>query len=480
MTIAVHAECAKTHIMDMLFHRHRRTEMAHTNRSGTISGSFDYSEWGTAFRDRNIVKHFCPGCGAELSPGVLRLTAVCPCCQAALPFAAVSTSGRPLTRGQVSSAQNGIIMLRNTSSDFILPFFYDRKDLAKTYARGQSTDPGILSDDLSRKITPENIRRVYLPFWLIDFEAAGDVFREKLPNRRSFGFEDNQDSHRDLAKISARMVFREIPELAANISSEVLSVISEPEISGKSQFPSKRTPSFIADTCLPGDSSIDRYWLDESAKASILKFMLPSADDYVKQDLQTRPLRIRTLLFPLLYVSCRENGQDFIMVMNGFSGSVHSNFPRDEYKAVLVRKTLIMIFTGTDLLFCDQILSHVPQTGFFELLMAVLCGGSLCALIPTLLISYFMAPLFRKSAAFCRFMSYVVSTVTTAAGLVIAIRHFDDAPAGIIAAAALSVTVAMTLFRKQTPEIKREPGAGFRSEFRSYRVPKECELKKYR
>ena len=119
--------------------------------------------WAAAPSEEDIA---CPNCGVVLSPGVQALTMTCPCCGG---FFQDETGSK-----NESIADHKDDSIDGVKPDRVLPFALGREVFLKAFQDSCGKDP-IVKDGFLQKISPENVRPVYLPFLVYDLKVLADL-----------------------------------------------------------------------------------------------------------------------------------------------------------------------------------------------------------------------------------------------------------------------------------------------------------------
>lgn len=213
--------------------------------------------------------------------------------------------------------------------DCVIPFSYKPRDLVREYAKLEA-----MPDEGTRSITENTVLKIYLPFWIYDLEVTGETESgQRFPGggrgqESGIRGEGRPESGENLRKITARMVYRNIPELAVPIpDGEILRVIAPEDLVMDNPAPDFLEEAYrkaaSAGTVLP-----DLVQARAVAEADIAAYMAPGSSGVRNQNITVRPIRVRTLLFPVLFGEAAVNGQDCIVVMNGDAGGVLYQYPR--------------------------------------------------------------------------------------------------------------------------------------------------------
>lgn len=408
----------------------------------------------------------CSGCGAELSPGVFRISSVCPLCRRPLSPAA----------GRRKDPPPG-------DSDFydcVIPFSFGPGDLAQEYAKLKA-----MPDECSRSITENTVRKIYLPFWIYDLEVTGETEQVKrFPgggrrrvNRRQG--DERPENSENPGKIRARLVYRNIPELAVRIPDpEILRVIApedlvpdnpEPVFSEKAYRKAVR-----AGTALP-----DLEQARALAETEISAYMAPGGSGVRNQNIAVRPLRIRTLLFPVLFAKAAVNGQDCIAVMNGDAGEFYTNIPADPEKLRLMRSALTLMFAGlltVSWWLAPFILGDEDKGSLLARLVVECCGGSFITVIILAFVFGSLDGLLTDIRGF-RLVSYTLSVIGILIITVMAVINLPGNPGGFLTALACAFACAFAIRLIGVHASRRKKAfPRFAADVSRYRSREECSL----
>ena len=146
-------------------------------------------DWGA---DAGSIKAYCcPSCGAELLCDATTAATSCPYC------------GNPsVIPGQFS----GVL-----KPDFVLPFKLSKEDAIKALKKHYLKKP-LLPSTFSKANHLEEIKGVYVPFWMYDGKASGSVqFHATTVHKYTSGdYEITETSHYDVRRAGS-IAFEKIP-----------------------------------------------------------------------------------------------------------------------------------------------------------------------------------------------------------------------------------------------------------------------------
>ena len=293
----------------------------------------DIEEYESSFRDAEPDPETvtCPNCGIALSPGIPAFTITCPCCGG---FIQDKNSGNDDSLGDSSADSiNGI------EPDLVIPFALGREAFFRAYRKFCENHPAI-PDDFVRKIPPESIRPVYLPVFLYEALAAGDISIE----------ERNEDGDLVLGTRAGHFNLRlkGLPEPLSDLPPDSLAGGDLPETLCLEPWKiSRARPCRRAWFCGIRDSfrptppaeilEPEKSPDYESIKTRILYLCLRllTPDERItitSQYLDITPRSVRYVLCPLWLFSLSYHGETYLSVMNASTGKTTMSAPRSPLK----------------------------------------------------------------------------------------------------------------------------------------------------
>ncbi len=268
------------------------------------------SEWGA---DAAGMKQYsCPSCGAELICDATTAATSCPYC------------GNPTV---VPAQFHG-----GLKPDYILPFKLSKEQAVQAltkYYKGKKLLPKTFAD--SNHI--EEIKGVYVPFWLFNGEAdvemnfaATRVYTSRRGNQRI-----TETDHFDLLR-GGRVSFSRIPvDASTKMPDSHMDAIEPFDYTDLKPFSTAYLPGFLADIYdVPPQSCASRA--DERATNTAKHIVENTVSGYstctpTSARVRLRRGRVDYALMPVWMLSTRWNGKSFLFAMNGQSGKLIGDLP---------------------------------------------------------------------------------------------------------------------------------------------------------
>ena len=267
-------------------------------------------DWGTDAAGMKVYN--CPSCGAELICEESTAASSCPYC------------GNPnVVPGQFSGT------LR---PDFVLPFKLNKEDAVKAlkkYYRGKFFLP--------RSFTSGNhiqeIKGIYVPFWMFDGEAVGDARYEATRSHtyRSDDYEITETEHYDVYR-SGAVAFEKIPvDASSKMPDDYMDSIEPYDYTELKPFSTAYLPGFLADKF---DITVEQS--RERADGRCENTLSAALRDTVKGydschlnggDISLKRGKVHYALLPVWILNTRWNDKDFLFAMNGQTGKLAGELP---------------------------------------------------------------------------------------------------------------------------------------------------------
>lgn len=295
--------------------QHAAEEKAAENReTAAADGDWDTSgfseDWGE--EGVHMKAYSCPSCGAELICDESTAATSCPYC------------GNPtVVPGQFSG---------ELKPDFILPFKLSREDAIKAlkdHYKGKILLP--------RAFTNENhvqeIRGIYVPFWMFDGEAAGDARYEATRSHSyvSGDYEITKTEHFDVYR-AGTVAFEKVPvDASSKIPDNHMDSIEPYDYNALKAFSTAYLPGFLADKY---DVTVEecRERADQRCEGTLdaaLRGSVTSYDTCVRLTGSTNLTRgkVHYALMPVWMLNTKWHGKDFLFAMNGQTGKLVGDLP---------------------------------------------------------------------------------------------------------------------------------------------------------
>ena len=268
------------------------------------------SDWG---EDASRMKSYsCPSCGAELLCDETTAATSCPYC------------GNPsVVPGQFSGS---------LKPDFILPFRLSKDDAVKALKAHYKGKPF-----LPRTFTQENhvqeIKGVYVPFWMFDGEAEGSAQYEATRSRcyRSGEYEVTETDHFDVFR-EGSIAFSKVPvDASSKMPDDYMDSIEPFDYEDLKAFSTAYLPGFLADKYdVSAEESAERA--DTRCESTLVAALADTAEGYdlctpVSQDVHLRRGKVHYALLPVWMLSTKWDGKNYLFAMNGQTGKLVGDLP---------------------------------------------------------------------------------------------------------------------------------------------------------
>ena len=277
-------------------------------------GAWDTSDfcedWGA--EGDGMRAYGCPSGGAELIYEESTAATSCPYC------------GNPtVVPGQFSGA------LR---PDFIVPFKLSKEDAVKAL-KSHYKGKFFLPKSFTGENHVQEIRGIYVPFWMFDGEAEGDAHYEAARSRtyRSGDYEITETKHYDVYRAGA-VTFEKVPvDASSKMPDGHMDSIEPYDYKELKPFSTAYLPGFLADKF---DVTVEqsRQRADqrcEGTLASALRGTVKRYDLCVLREssVHLRRGKVHYALMPVWMLNTKWHGKDFLFAMNGQTGKLVGDLP---------------------------------------------------------------------------------------------------------------------------------------------------------
>lgn len=256
----------------------------------------------------------CPSCGAELICDDTTAATSCPYC------------GNPtVVPGQFSG------QLR---PDYVIPFKLDKAAAMaalKKYYKGKRFLPKSFAD--GNHI--EEIKGVYVPFWLFDGESDADIrFRGTIIHSHRTGDEEVTITEHYRVTREGTIAFEKVPvDGSSKMPDAHMDAIEPFSYEELKPFSSAYLSGFFADK-YDQDVEVCSVRANERIKASTEDAFAATANDYTTlvpehSDIRLRQGEVKYALLPVWMLSTKWTGKDFLFAMNGQTGKLIGDLPMD-------------------------------------------------------------------------------------------------------------------------------------------------------
>ena len=267
-------------------------------------------DWGA---DREGMRAYsCPSCGAELICDETTAATSCPYC-----------NNPTVVPGQFS----GVL-----KPDYVLPFKLNKEDAIKALKKHYRKKI-LLPSTFSKANHLEEIKGVYVPFWMYDGEASGSVrFHATTVHKYTSGdYEITETSHYDVRRAGS-IAFEKIPvDASSKMPDDYMDSIEPYDYTELKPFSTAYLPGFMADKY---DVSVEdsRERADTRCAGSLVDALENTVSGYSScnetgRDIHLKRGKVHYALLPVWILNTRWEGKDFLFAMNGQTGKLVGNLP---------------------------------------------------------------------------------------------------------------------------------------------------------
>ena len=254
----------------------------------------------------------CPSCGAELICDESTAATACPYC------------GNPsIVPGQFSGS---------LKPDYVLPFKLSKDDAVKALKAHYKGKPF-----LPRQFTNENhvqeIKGVYVPFWMFDGKATGSAQYEATRSRcyTSGDYEVTETDHFDVFR-EGSIAFEKVPvDASSKMPDDYMDSIEPFDYKELKRFSTAYLPGFLADKY---DVSVEdcHERADTRCEGSLVAALGDTVTGYdscvpVSHDVKLCRGKVHYALLPVWLLCTKWQGKNYLFAMNGQTGKLVGDLP---------------------------------------------------------------------------------------------------------------------------------------------------------
>lgn len=273
------------------------------------------NDWGA---DAEGMKtYICPSCGAELICGEDTAATCCPYC-----------GNQTVVPGQFTGA---------LKPEFLIPFKTDKSaavQALKAHYKGKKLLPKSFVNDNHI----DDIQGVYVPFWMFDSEAGGEmIFEATNSDTHTEGEYEIKTTEYYLLRRCGTLSFEKVPVDASDRMPDGHMDSIEPfDYKELKPFSTAYMPGFLADKY---NVEIDKCGerMEERCKSTFRDSVRETAAGYDTVEIRGEDLTVKRgdvhyAMLPVWLLSTKWNGQNFLFAMNGQSGKLVGDLPVDKKK----------------------------------------------------------------------------------------------------------------------------------------------------
>jgi len=272
------------------------------------------SEWQEGEAD-GLRTYQCNSCGGEIVGDDTLAASKCPYC-----------GNQVVMMGQFSGA---------LKPDFVIPFKLDKKaakEALLNHYKGKKFLPKVFKDQNHI----EEIKGVYVPFWLFDADADANI-RYKATRIRHWSdsrYEYTETSFYSVTR-QGSLGFEKVPvDGSTKMADDLMESIEPFDFSQAVDFQTAYLAGYVADKYdVDAETSIERA--NERIKKSTEDAFASTVDGYttvtpVMSSINLENGTSKYALFPVWLLNTDWNGQKYTFAMNGQTGKLVGNLPLDK------------------------------------------------------------------------------------------------------------------------------------------------------
>ena len=327
--------------------------------SGTAGGSDAASGWGSDAA--HMRAYNCTTCGAELICDETTAATSCPYC------------GNPsVIPGKFAGVDR---------PDYVIPFKVDKKKAVssfKEYYKGRLLLPKSFESDNHI----EEIKGVYVPFWMFSGEVEGRAQYEaiKEDRRRAGNEEIVRQEHYDVYREGA-MSFSKIPvDASTKMPDDLMDSIEPFNYKEMRPFGMEYMPGYLANK-YDVTKEESRKRADDRAVGSFRAALRDSVKNYDsvnvrQQSEKIRPEKAEYGMLPVWLLSSNWQGKTYLFAMNGQSGKMIGDLPVSKPKlAAWVTGIFAVVFALLYFLILKQEGDSLLISGAIAFIVAAITGA---------------------------------------------------------------------------------------------------------
>lgn len=284
-------------------------------------------EWNA----ESIRAYSCPSCGAELLCDVTTAATACPYC------------GNPtVVPGQFSDVQK---------PDFVIPFQVDKETAMaglKQHYKGKPLLPGTFAKENHL----QEVKGVYVPFWLYDGEARADVtFSASRSRVHTTANERITTTDHYRVERQGTVAFEKVPvDGSTKMPDEYMDAIEPFDYEKLEPFSMAYLPGFLADKYdVTAEDCAQRA--KERCHNSAIAAMEETVSGYSScsvqhADVQITQQGVHYALLPVWLLSTRWQNKNYLFAMNGQTGKLIGDLPVSKGRLAIWFAGLFMVFAA--------------------------------------------------------------------------------------------------------------------------------------
>lgn len=321
-------------------------------------------EWNA----ENMRSYLCPSCGAELLCDVTTAATSCPYC------------GNPtVVPGQFADVKK---------PDYVIPFKVD-KDAAVAALKQHYKGKPLLPGEFARESHLEEVKGVYVPFWLFDGNAKADVtFSATRSHVHTTPRERVITTEHYRVERSGNVSFEKVPvDGSTKMPDSHMDAIEPFDYSQMEPFSMAYLPGFLADKYdVDAETSAERA--KERCRNSAIAAMEETVTGYSTCSVQQANVRLdrsRTsyALLPVWLLSTKWQDKNYLFAMNGQTGKLIGDLPVSMGKLAIWFAGLFAVFAAIGWLLFEMEAGLIGGAVIAAVVCAIMAGTMKTARLQT-------------------------------------------------------------------------------------------------
>ena len=343
-------------------------EALYEEKNRKAEAAAETAEAAQEWNAENMRSYLCPSCGAELLCDVTTAATACPYC------------GNPtVVPGQFADVKR---------PDYVIPFALEKEaavEALKQHYKGKILLPGGFAKDSHL----EEVKGVYVPFWLYDGVADANVtFRATRSRVHTTPRERITTTDHFRVERSGKVSFEKVPVDGSTKMPDGHMDAIEPYDYGKLEpFSMAYLPGFLADKYdLDAENCAQRA--QERCRNSAIAAMQNTVTGYnsntVEQaQVQMQRSNVSYALLPVWLLSTRWQDKNYLFAMNGQTGKLVGDLPVSKGRLALLFAGLFAIFAVLGSLFFEVEAGLIGGAIIAAIVSAIVAGSMKTANVQT-------------------------------------------------------------------------------------------------
>lgn len=319
-------------------YREKEAQAVAVDNNNTWKKDLLTEDWGS---DAEGMKTYsCPSCGAELICDENTAATCCPYC-----------GNQTVIPGKFA----GVL-----KPEYVIPFKTDKATAVaalKNHYKGKVLLPKSFADNNH----VEEIQGVYVPFWMFDAEAGGEMFFQASTSRVNIqGDEEITTTDHFAVFRSGSMEFEKIPvDASSRMPDGHMDAIEPFDYSEMKPFSTAYMPGFLADKYDVEAEDCGKR-MEERCSRALSEALSDTVTGYDQKSVTSQKFRVKRgdvhyAMLPVWMLATKWNDQNFLFAMNGQSGRLVGDLPVDKKKFWGMFAGITAILAALMLLICPSV-----------------------------------------------------------------------------------------------------------------------------